>query len=74
MMAEIINLRRARKARTKSQKEEQAAQNRLLFGLSKTERESSAALRDKDKRQLDAHQLTPDAAAGSKPSDDGELS
>ena len=57
-MAEVINLRRARKARAKSQKEEQAAQNRLLFGMSKAERVNIAAERAKDKQQLDGHLLT----------------
>ncbi|MFT0892361.1 DUF4169 family protein [Pseudochelatococcus sp. G4_1912] len=58
-MAEVINLRRVRKARAKSQKEEQAAQNRLLFGASKLEKATTAAAREKDKRLLDGHQLSP---------------
>lgn len=66
-MAEVINLRRARKAMARSQKEEQAAQNRLLFGLSKAERTANAKLREKGKRQLDAHQLV-----SSRSLDDGE--
>ena len=37
-MAEIVNLRRARKAKALSDKEQMAAQNRALFGQSKADR------------------------------------
>ncbi|MGI6245146.1 MAG: DUF4169 family protein [Pseudochelatococcus sp.] len=56
-MAEIVNLRRARKARARSEKEAQAAENRLRFGATKAERTASAAAREKDERHLDAHRL-----------------
>lgn len=55
-MAEIINLRRARKARAKTEKEAQAAENRLRFGMSASARRAMASERDKNERHLDAHQ------------------
>ena len=46
-MAEIINLRQARKQRAQADKERVAAANRAKFGLTKLERESS--LREKER-------------------------
>lgn len=54
-MAEIVNLRRARKARARVEKEAQAAENRLRFGTSAAERQASAGERDKARRHLDGH-------------------
>ncbi|MGD9658539.1 MAG: DUF4169 family protein [Methylocystis sp.] len=42
-MGEIVNLRRARKARDKRAKEQAAQANRAAHGLSKAERELAAA-------------------------------
>lgn len=52
-MAEIINLNRFRKAVQKARAGEQAAQNRVQFGRSKEERESDAARRLKEEKDLD---------------------
>ncbi|RFB79581.1 DUF4169 family protein [Methylovirgula sp. 4M-Z18] len=52
-MAEIVNLRRARKEKARQAKDEKAAQNRATFGRSKAEitlSKAQAALAD---RQLD---------------------
>lgn len=61
-MAEIINLRQARKARTRTEAEEKAAQNRASHGRSKAERLASTARNDLDAKRLASHQLekTPD--------------
>ncbi len=40
-MANIINLRQARKARERAEAEAQAERNRVKFGLSKAERRSA---------------------------------
>ncbi|SEG08684.1 DUF4169 family protein [Bosea lathyri] len=62
-MAEIVNLRRARKQRARQDAEKQAEQNRLTFGRSKAERLVTQAERDKAARILDGHRL---------PGDDGD--
>ena len=54
-MAEIINLRNARKQKARADKEAQAQQNRALFGQTKAEklrRASEKALADK---HVDGH-------------------
>lgn len=60
-MAEIINLRRARKQRDRAAADKQAEQNRISFGRSKAERSLTEAERDKAARTLEGHRLpTPD--------------
>lgn len=56
-MAEIINLRRARKQRDRAAAEKQAEQNRISFGRSKAERSLTEAERDKAARTLEGHRL-----------------
>lgn len=60
-MAEIINLRRARKQRARQDAERQAEQNRLSFGRSKAERNLTAAERDKAARDLEGHRLSDES-------------
>ena len=52
-MAEIVNLRRARKAKARSDKEQIAAQNRALFGQSKADRVRLDAERRRTEAELD---------------------
>ena len=52
-MAEIINLRRAAKARARDIAAQQAATNRALFGQSKAERSAQKAEADRLTRTLD---------------------
>jgi len=52
-MAEIINLRLARKARARTKAEEQAAENRAKFGRSKAEKTIQQAEADRQARTLD---------------------
>lgn len=56
-MAEIVNLRRARKQRERAAAEKQAEQNRISFGRSKAERRLAEAERDQAARSLDGHRL-----------------
>lgn len=63
-MAEIINLRRARKARDRATAEAQAAQNRIEFGRTKAERKLTAAEKTLQATRLDGHRL--DAAKDDK--------
>jgi hypothetical protein len=56
-MAEIVNLRRARKAKARQTKETEAAANRAKFGASKTERALTEAEVEKLAHTIDAHKL-----------------
>lgn len=56
-MAEIVNLRRARKQRDRQAAGKQAEQNRISFGRTKAERALADAERDKAARVLDGHRL-----------------
>ena len=59
-MAEIINLRKARKAKARAEKEAEAAENRAKFGQRKEERSQSEAAKDLLDRKLDAHRRDDD--------------
>ena len=54
-MAEIVNLRRVRKAKERSGKEAEAERNRAAFGRTKAERSLATAEKDLTQRRLDAH-------------------
>jgi len=56
-MAEIINLRRARKAKTKAEKDKTAEANRVLHGTPKHLRKLSDAQKDKADQRLSGHRL-----------------
>ncbi|WID97731.1 DUF4169 family protein [Bosea vestrisii] len=57
-MAEIVNLRRARKARDRASAEAQAAQNRIEFGRTKAERKLTEAEKAQAERRLEGHRLS----------------
>lgn len=59
-MGEIVNLRRARKARDRASAEAQAAQNRIAFGRTKAERKLSDAEKTLAERRLEGHRLADD--------------
>ncbi len=54
MSAEIVNLKRARKAKQRHEAATRAEQNRAKFGRSKAERQTTEAERDLDARRLKA--------------------
>ena len=54
-MAEIINLRRARKANARTEQAAKADQNRITFGRTKAERKLTEAERDLANRRIDGH-------------------
>ena len=60
-MAEIINLRKARKAKKRAEKDAEAAENRAKFGRPKEERSQSEAAKDLLDRKLDAHRRDDDS-------------
>ena len=54
-MADIVNLRLARKRKSREEKDEKAATNRALFGRTKAERDRDLKLAEKSRRDLDGH-------------------
>jgi hypothetical protein len=56
-MAEIINLRIARKRADRQRSMERAAAARVSHGMSKAERILAKANRDKIRRELDKHRI-----------------
>jgi hypothetical protein len=53
MSAEIINLRKARKAKQRREAEARAEENRAKFGRAKAEREANLAEKEREARRLD---------------------
>ena len=62
MTADLINLRRARKAKLRAERETEAAENRAAFGRTREERERARAEAKRASAKLDAHQRKPDGA------------
>lgn len=60
MPADVINLRRARKAKARTEKEKAAEANRGAFGRTKAEKAKTAAERDRASRAIDAHRREKD--------------
>ena len=56
-MAEIVNLRMARKRAARSKAEDHAAEQRLAHGASQAERDRAAADQDKARQILDQHHI-----------------
>ena len=56
-MAEIVNLKRVRKARARHEKEVVAEANRAKHGISKSAHNRAKALAEKTKRDVEAHKL-----------------
>ncbi len=59
MSAEIVNLRRRRKAKQRAGEADAAAQNRLSFGRSKQQRAFASKIETLEQRQFEAHRLSP---------------
>ena len=63
-MAEIINLRQARKAKLRQHAEDAASQNRAVFGRTKAEKSLTAVERQQTMKRHEGHRLDasgPDA-------------
>jgi len=58
-MAEIVNLRMARKRAARSKAEEHAAEQRMAHGVSKSEHDNAAADLNKARWTLDQHRIEP---------------
>lgn len=59
-MAEIVNLKRIRKAKARDHAAREADVNRALHGTPKSARKLAKAKREKDDKTHDAHTLDPD--------------
>lgn len=62
-MAEIVNLRRARKRRERDERARQADENRILHGRPRAEREHREALSVLERRRLDGHRRDTDPSS-----------
>jgi len=56
-MATVVNLNRARKAKKAAEAERRAADNRVVFGRSKVERQKTEGERERGKRDLDGKRI-----------------
>lgn len=63
-MAEIVNLRQARKARDRKQAEQQAAENRVKFGRTKAEKKKQKLDDARDASRLDGARRETDDHEG----------
>jgi len=63
-MAEIVNLRRVKKAKARQDAAAHAAHNRMLHGRSRAEREAGAAGQQQADRVLDGARLDRDCEPG----------
>ncbi|MEI9888504.1 MAG: DUF4169 family protein [Rhizomicrobium sp.] len=60
MTAEIVNLRRARKAKGRDAKAAEADANRVKHGVAKAVRDLAKARKEQDAQAVDAHKLDSD--------------
>jgi hypothetical protein len=61
-MGDLVNLRRERKRREREEKATAAAENRIVFGTTKAQRQKIKAEREAAERRLDGHRLPSDDA------------
>ena len=60
MPAEIINLRKARKAKARTGREKEAEQNRRLFGRTTAEKRKDADERQRAQSHVERHRIEHD--------------
>ena len=68
-MADIISLARARKAKTRARKQTQAAENRVSFGLSRSQKDDLASKKARAAQILEGHRLATGNPASLEPDD-----
>ena len=66
-MAEIVNLRRVRKAKARAEKENEAAAARALHGTAKRLKDEAAAQSAKARERLEGHALGSSGKDGKTP-------
>jgi hypothetical protein len=72
MGAEIVNLKRARKARAKADKDKTAEANRILHGTPKNLRNLAEVRKDKADQALSSNRLEKSGSVGASRSDQKE--
>jgi hypothetical protein len=60
-MAEVVNLRLARKNKARAEKETRASRNRVAFGRTKAERDATKTEKEIAERRLDLHRRDDEA-------------
>jgi hypothetical protein len=60
-MSDVINLRRARKAKDRRDREREAEQNRRLFGRTAAEKKKEADERERARTHIERHRIVRDA-------------
>jgi hypothetical protein len=60
MATDIVNLRQARKAKARVDREKEAEANRRLHGMTKAEREKAADTRGRLQRHIERHRRETD--------------
>ena len=61
-MAEIVNLRRAKKQKARAAKDKDAAENRVRFGTPKSQEKVNSARSEKARTDLEGKKLDTDKA------------
>jgi len=56
-MGDVVNLRTERKRASRRREADRAAENRLVHGLSKADRQRGAEQRSQDAKYLDQHRI-----------------
>jgi hypothetical protein len=69
MTGDVVNLRRVRKAKARSERERAAAANRVKFGRTKAERTSAEAEQARAQRHHTGHLLVGDDVAAPRAPD-----
>ncbi|MEZ5815965.1 MAG: DUF4169 family protein [Hyphomicrobiaceae bacterium] len=64
MSAEIVNLRKARKNKARSERDHEAERNRVAFGRTKAERRLANATRELQEQQLNRAKLAEPPSQG----------
>ena len=59
-MAEIVNLRRARKDKARQQRESEADANRRRFGRTKAEKAANKDVQERSRREIDGKKIDRD--------------
>ncbi|MEP9371780.1 DUF4169 family protein [Mesorhizobium sp. KR1-2] len=71
-MADIVNLRQARKNKARAEKERAAEQNRALHGRSKAEKTRDRVVAEQTARFVEGHRREHRAGPPSPPADDDQ--
>jgi len=67
MSADLVNLRRFRKRKARTEREKAADANRIAFGRSKSEKRHTEAVNRKERKDLDSKRLEQDGDDRLKP-------